>query len=202
MNKPILLIRILFLIFFLSFLKVNSQGFDLSWQISYERYTLKENERMSFFKGYINHYNSIELGAILYYKAPKPLFLYSTGLLYNRMCHEDFTLSFLTMPVSVNIQIGKKKGAFWGGGVKLRYLLNEPDDFYYKDNMNSFLLSYIWQLGVFYKHKKLLFRLYPQIEFFETPLYYSEYSPAPGYHGKEYSYLNMISVNLNVSFKK
>lgn len=68
---------------------------------------------MSFFKEYANHYNSIEFGAILSYKTQKPLFVYSTGLLYNRMCHEYFTLNALSMPLSLNIQIGNMKGVFW-----------------------------------------------------------------------------------------
>ncbi len=195
-NFSFLLIRILFLIFFLSFLKSNAQGLDLSWQISYEKFSLQKNDRMSFFTE-VNHYNSIELGAILSYKAPKPILVYSTGLLYNRMCYEYFTLNALSIPLSLNFRIGDKKGVFWGGGMKLRYLMNKPDDFFDKDNFNSFLLSYIWQLGIFYKHKKLLFKLHPQIEFFQTPLYYSK-----DWHGKIYHYLNMVSLNLNVSFKK
>jgi len=193
----ILFFHIAFIICCTSCNKLAAQGFDISARASWVKVDIDISRKDVFSTKDYN--NGMEVGPMVTFRPRNTLFAFNSGLLYNVMFYENHNLNFLSTPLGLNIEMGKKAGVVLGFGVRFWYLLKVPDEFleyHSKDMMNRFLFSYTAQLGIFYKVNNLRFQLCPQIEYFQTPLYY-EYS---WNHGKDYYYLNMVSYNLTVSF--
>ena len=139
-----------------------------------------------------NYDNGYEIGGLVFYN-PKPTpFHFYTGLSFTRLNYEYYDLSYGSIPLGLNFQIGNKAGVFLGPGIKLWLLLNDPDKSY---DFNRVMYSLTAQLGVFFTVKSLKVQLYPQIEFVQTPLY----QDASGRYPRDYN-LFMTSYNLTVSF--
>lgn len=199
--KKTLFFIIVFLFHMLSMVNLNAQGFDFSIQASYAKFDIDISRKVVLTPK--NYNNGFELGPIVSFRPKNTLFAFNAGMLYNAMYYEKYNLNFVSIPVGLNIEIGKKAGVFLGFGIKFWYLLKVPEEFllyYPEEYMSRFLYSYTAQIGVFFIVNKLRFQLCPQIESFQTSLYYHLRSPAPGHCGKYYYYLNMVSYNVTVSF--
>jgi len=179
-------------------LKLNAQQFDLAVQTSYVKFNIDWDAKVSLNpKQYDN--KGFEFGPVVSFRPKSAPFAFHTGLLYDVMYHESYTLNFLNVPVGLDIVMGSKAGAILGFGMKFRNLLKVPKGFlayYSEDQMNRFLLSYTARIGAFFKVGKLRFQLFPQVELFRDPLYHST-----SYKNIVYDfYVSMASLNLTVSF--
>jgi len=196
-NRKALFFIIAFQFYLLPIVNLSAQGFDLSARASWTKVDIDISRRDIFSTE--NYNNGFEIGPMVCYRPKKTLLAFESGMLYNAMYFDKYNLNLLSIPVILNIEAGKKAGVFYGAGLKFWYLLNVPEGFLLnnsKEYMSRFLFSYIARIGVFLKVNKLRFQLCPQIEYFQTPLYYE-----PSWkHGKEYYYLNMVSYNLTVTF--
>jgi hypothetical protein len=136
--------------------------------------------------------NGYEIGGLVFYNPSPTPFQFYTGLSFTRLNYEYYNLSYGTIPLGVNVQIGNKTGVFLSPGIKLWLLLNDPDKTY---DFNRVLYSFTAQLGVFFTVKSLKFQLYPQLEFVKTPVYVG----ATWRGSRDYN-LFMTSYNLTISF--
>lgn len=181
---------------------VNAQRFSYSVRTAFVKMDMRgygySHEVVLFPEEYSNGY---EIGALVTYRfKPSPLSL-STGLNYSFLKYDNsysssYNLNFLNAPLLFNIEGGKKAGVLLGFGCRFWYLLKIPYDleYYHNGNINRFLFSWTGHLGAFFTIKKLRFQIYPQIEYFRTPLYINQ-----GYRRVEH-YINIVTYNLTVSF--
>lgn len=197
-SKKTLFSLIIFTVFLISWMNLTAQNFDLAIQASFAKFDIVPYGR-KLVVAPKNYHNGFELGPLVGFRPKNTLFVFNAGMLYNTMFHKNYNLNFVSIPVGLNIELGKKAGVQIGIGLKVWYLLKVPEEillYHHEDDINRFLFSYIAQTGIFFKVQKLRFLLCLQIESFQTPLYYE-----PTSHGTNWEYdLNMVSYNLTVSF--
>ena len=117
-----------------------------------------------------NFSDGFEIGGLVSFKPSKTLFLFQSGITFTHQKYEYYDLNYGSVPVNLDIEIGKKAGVFLGPGFRLWYLLKVPEN-PYKYDYNRFLYSWNARLGVFFTVKNLKFQFYPQLEFVKTPVY-------------------------------
>lgn len=161
-----------------------AQNFNYSLLASYSKlgYVYDNNFHLST-KGY---HNGFQLGALVSFVPKTTIIEPYSGVAFSKYYHTDYNLNFLSVPVGINLLVGKKTGFSFGGGIKVWYLMSIPENFTYLVNTKQVFISYSAQLALLFRIREYKISVGPQIDTFQTSIDESKYG----------EYFNILSLNL------
>ncbi len=118
---------LLFMFFILFAMGAKAQKFSYALQVSFVKFDIDQySSGTQLFPE--NFYNGFEIGGLATFKPSETPFLFQSGITFTHLNHDYYDLNYGSVPLNLDIEIGKKAGVFVGPGFRLWYLLKVPEN--------------------------------------------------------------------------